>query len=111
VVDNTDRLGRVLGSVYAEVRPVSRLAFRSQGSIDARSGYNESWSPGYTAEELGLPRTSQQYDDTRGLGTSFVWTNTATFADSIGAHHVNALGGVELQRYEDRNLATQAQGF
>jgi TonB-linked SusC/RagA family outer membrane protein len=111
IVDNFDRAGRLIGSVYAQGTVLERLALKSQANVDYRTEYNESWSPGYTSAELGLPRESQDYNDSRGLGTSFVWTNTANFVDSIGANHINVLGGIELQQYQDRSLSALGQGF
>lgn len=112
IVDNYDRLTRVLGGLYGEIRLFNdRMTFRSQGSVDLSLNRDDRWSPGYTAQETGLPRLNSEYNDARGEGMARVFTNTLTYDDTFGSHGINLLSGIEVQQIEGTSLSGSGQNF
>lgn len=111
ILDNRDAVTRFLGGIHMEVDILKNLTFRSAASIDFSYNNNTSWQPSYTLQELGLDRTENRYNDSRGAANSQVFTNTLTYRKSFGDHSINALAGIELQRSRNSDLSVGGGNF
>ncbi len=109
--DFYDRTTRLLGGLHAEIMLLEGLTFRSQASIDLSLTRNDGWNPGHTGEELGLNRSAQERDDSRGEGVSKVFTNTLTYDNTFKDHSFNLLLGIEYQKFSSTSLSGRAENF
>lgn len=105
ILDNRDKSIRLLGGLYAEIELFKGLRFRSAASIDFNYSKGTSWQPGYTGPEMGLARDINNYNDSRGEGSTQVFTNTLTYANNFGDHNINVLAGVEYQKLRGDGLS------
>jgi TonB-linked SusC/RagA family outer membrane protein len=105
ILDNRDRLIRMLGGVYGELQIIDGLTFKSAASLDLSLNRNTGWQPGYTGPELGLARDLNNFNDGRGEGYTQVFTNTLTFDRTFGDHSINALAGIEYQKLRGNGLS------
>lgn len=110
IIDNHDRLYRILGGIYGELEIIKGLKFRSAASIDFGYSNNTNWNPGYTGEELGIARP-QSYVVTRGESYTQVFTNTLTYGNTFGDHTINVLAGFEFQKLRGSELGGSGENF
>lgn len=111
LVDNRDMNTRILGGLHAELDIFKFLTFRTAASIDLSINHNTSWQPAYTNDELGLDRSINNYNDSRGMGNTQVFTNTLNFHHTFGNHSINALAGLEYQRLRGSTNSIGGQDF
>jgi TonB-linked SusC/RagA family outer membrane protein len=111
LIDANDRLIRMIGGVYGELEIVKGLTFKSQASVDFNTNRDTRWQPGYTANELGVGRTINQFSDGRGENFTQVFTNTLTFDKNFGEHSLNILGGIEYQKLRGNGLSANGQDY
>lgn len=109
--DTYDRNTRLLGGLYAEIKLLEGLTFKSQASIDLSLGRDDRWNPGHTGEELGLNRSAQERNDSRSENVSRIFTNTLTYENTFGDHSINLLAGIEYQKFSNTSLAGRAENF
>lgn len=107
IVENRFRKTRVLGGLYGEAEVISGLTLKSQANLDLGVERRTWWSPSYTRNEIGLDRSESARED-RLDNYGLVWTNTANFDHSVGAHDFSLLAGVEAQKYGYTGLQIQA---
>jgi TonB-linked SusC/RagA family outer membrane protein len=88
---------RVLGSVFADVKIIEGLNFRSTYGGDMSFSYSTNWT-GSTYEESENRATSTYGEDGRYSG-NWTWTNTLTFARQMGDHNVLVVAGYEAGKY------------
>ena len=105
ILENTDRTTRLLGGLYGELEIIKGLKFRTAASIDFSYTRNTGWSPGYTNTEMGLDRSINAYNDSRGENATQVFTNTLTYSNTFGDHSINVLAGVEYQKFRGNGLS------
>ena len=111
IVQSTDQTYRLLGGVYAELEILNGLKYRSAASIDMGFGRNTSWSPGYTAAEIGFGREANNFGDNRSQGYTQVFTNTLGYEKNIGEHSLNVIAGMEYQKLRGNNLGYTGTNF
>ena len=111
IVDRLSRRTRIIGNIYAELEIIEGLRFRTSAALDLSNNKSESWQPSYTAEELGLERTTDHFVDSRSESSTQVYTNTLTYERSFGDHHFNLLTGIEYQRLRGSSLSFRGQNF
>lgn len=93
---------RFLGNMFAELRPVSGLAIRTQYSVDYLNTENEIyWSP-QSGEGFGSNGSATSSFVNR---KNWVWTTTAQYDFKVsGANNFSVLGGVEQQRIQAKSF-------
>ncbi|REG92875.1 SusC/RagA family TonB-linked outer membrane protein [Algoriphagus antarcticus] len=111
IVNNNDRLTRMLGSIYAELEIFKGLTYRSVYSMDFSNNRDDSWRPEYLVSEMGLNRPGNQFNDSRGEGYTQVFTNTLNYFKEIGKHSVDILAGMEYQKNRSTSLSVQGSDF
>ena len=111
ILKNTDQTYRLLGGVFAELEILRGLKYRSAASVDLSFGRNTSWSPGYTAPEIGFAREANNFGDNRSQGYTQVFTNTLGYEKNIGEHSINVIAGMEYQKLRGNNLSYTGINF
>lgn len=111
ILPTTDQTYRLLGGVFAELEVLRGLKYKTAASIDLSFGRNTSWSPGYTAPEIGFGRDANNFGDNRSQGYTQVFTNTLGYEKNIGEHSVNVIAGMEYQKLRGNNLSYTGTNF
>jgi len=87
---------RFLGNLFAELRPLSGLAIRTQYSVDYLNTENEIYLSPLSGEGFGNNGSATSSFANR---KNWVWTTTAQYDFKVSsAHNFSVLGGVEQQR-------------
>ena len=92
------------GNVYAELQPIKNLKFRTVfGAVYTTNEYR-SFSPLYQFSIYSFNNTRTSAAQNMSHGLTMTWTNTATYAWTVGEHAFNALLGMEMSRYSGTYL-------
>lgn len=110
ILDNSEKLFRLIGGIYGELEIISGLKFRSAASLDFNYGNNSYWTPGYTAAEIGINRP-QTYQSGRTEGYTQVFTNTLSYAKTLGEHNFNLLVGYEYQKLRNNDISITGENY
>ena len=87
---------RILGNVFADVKIIEGLNFRTSFGGDFGYGYSTDWyASSYEKSENHL---TDVYSEDGSYGGSWTWTNTLTFARQMGDHNVLAVAGYEATK-------------
>jgi len=87
---------RLLGNIFADVKIIEGLNFRSSFGGDFGYGYNTDWyGSSYEKSENHL---IDVYSESASYGGSWTWTNTLTFARQMGDHNLLAVAGYEAAK-------------
>lgn len=84
---------RILGNVYADVKILDGLNFRTSIGGNWGQWYWTNWQ-GRTYENAENRATST-YQEGSGWGSEWTWTNTLTYNKQFGDHRILAVGGYE----------------
>lgn len=100
----------VLGNLYAEIRPVDKLTFKSLGGIDFKFWDNNSFSPRYDWKPIPQPQSSLNESSNKSL--TYLWDNTLTYLDTFADKHtLNAMIGTSAQHNVYNYMSAGVQGF
>lgn len=88
---------RALGSVYADVKIMEGLNFRSTfgGSFGTNYYYSYNFATYENSENVATP----SFNEGAGFGGDWVWTNTVTFKRSFGVNNIQAVAGYEAVKF------------
>jgi len=101
---------RLLGNVYADVKLIEGLNFRTSFGGSMNHNYRTNWT-GSTYENSENTATPN-YQELAGYGADWTWTNTLTLAKQFGDHNILAVGGYEAVKTGiGRNLNTQRNTY
>ncbi len=101
---------RVLGNVYADLKIIEGLNFKTSFGGSIYNWYSTYWS-GATYENSENKATSS-YSESSGYGGDWTWTNTLTFDKQFGDHHILAVLGYEAVKTGiGRNVSAQRAGY
>jgi TonB-linked SusC/RagA family outer membrane protein len=95
--DNTWQELRVFGNVFADVKIIEGLNFRTSFGGFMSNTYYRGWS-GKTYENSENTATSS-YGNSANYRGEWTWTNTLTFARQMGEHNLLAVLGYEAGKY------------
>ena len=84
---------RLLGNIYADVKIIDGLNFKTSFGGTMNNWYTTNWT-GKTYEDSENVSTSS-YSEASGYGSGWTWTNTLTLAKQFGDHYILAVGGYE----------------
>jgi TonB-linked SusC/RagA family outer membrane protein len=90
---------KILGNVYATIKPIKGLSFTSRVGIDLTYQVKHSWAPKYyfSAES----QNSQTYvDDNINKWYTWLWENFASYNTKIGDHDFTVLAGYSAEEYQ-----------
>ncbi|NOY36121.1 MAG: TonB-dependent receptor [Chlorobi bacterium] len=101
---------RLLGNIYADVKIIEGLNFKTSFGGSFNNWYTTNWS-GKTYENSENQATSS-YSESSGYGNEWTWTNTLTFNKQFGDHNILAVAGYEAVRTGmGRNVSAQRAGY
>jgi len=111
--DGDDRWSnlRILGNVYADVKIIEGLNFKTSFGGSIQSTYGTNWAG--TTYENSENRATATYQEYANYGGEWTWTNTLTFNRQMGDHFILAVAGYEAGKYGNRRdiSATGADYF
>ncbi|MFZ9504630.1 MAG: SusC/RagA family TonB-linked outer membrane protein, partial [Cyclobacteriaceae bacterium] len=108
--DNRQQDIRILGSIFADVKILEHLKFRTTFGGTFGSNYNTSWT-NKTYERAENQATSS-YFESAGYGSDWVWTNQLTYDKTFGNHKLLAVAGYEAVKYGiGRGLSAGRAGY
>ncbi|BAX81046.1 SusC/RagA family TonB-linked outer membrane protein [Labilibaculum antarcticum] len=90
---------KILGNVYATIKPIKGLTFTSRVGIDLTYQIDHSWAPTYyfSAES----QNSQTYvDDNINKWYTWLWENFASYNTKFGDHDLTLLAGYSAEEYQ-----------
>ncbi len=101
---------RVIGSIFADVKIIEGLNFRTTFGGTMQNGYNTDWASS-TYESAENVATSA-YSESSYYNHDWVWTNTLTFEREFGNHRLLAVAGYESVKYGiSRSVFAQRAGY
>lgn len=98
--DNTARHNRLVGSMYAEIRPLEWIVYRSTFGVDYKTYNRRAFSPHYS--EINVMQVLSSLTNSYNYNFNWVFTNTLNLNKQFGDHKFNLLLGMEAlkNRYE-----------
>lgn len=95
--DNTNFDVRTIGSMFADVKIIEGLNFRTTLGGTFQNGYysNYTFATYERAENIGTPNLSEG----AYYNSDWNWTNTLTFNKTFGSHKILLVGGYESVKY------------
>ncbi|WP_158544414.1 TonB-dependent receptor [Pedobacter miscanthi] len=100
----------LLGSVYAQYKPVKGLTLKSSYSVDLKFSDNKRFTPSFNvAPNFNNPNPSvyQQKDQ----ATNWTWDNTIAYEFTVNSdHHFDLLAGISAQQFTYNYLNGSNQG-
>jgi TonB-linked SusC/RagA family outer membrane protein len=87
---------RMMGNVYADLKIIEGLNFRTSFGGDYGNTYSTNWAG--KSYEKSENRQTSTYGEESGYGGSWTWTNTLTFARQMGEHNLLVVAGYEAAK-------------
>ncbi|MCY7350178.1 MAG: SusC/RagA family TonB-linked outer membrane protein [Cytophagaceae bacterium] len=107
VKNNVNRNNLINANAYLDAEVLKGLTLRTQFGSNLSFGNTKSYYPKFfisTKEN----REQSNLNESRGQGTSWMWTNTATYQRDFGKHSVTGLLGYEIQNGASSNISISA---
>ncbi len=94
---NYNNNNNIVGAGFADFRPLKGLTIHSSYGVSSWFGSTRQWIPAYN---LGPKFITTRDQVNQGMydGSTWTWTNTATYIKSIGKHNFTALVGNEMTK-------------
>lgn len=105
---NVLKTNKVLGNIYAEIKPVDWLSYKLTFGTDITSHRNVQFSPVFY-ESTTLNATTNNLIKGRYDFSSFLMENLLTFNKSFNKHDLQAIAGYTRQRDKFRRMVVSAQ--
>lgn len=105
---NTAESDRLIGRIGANIKLLKQLQFNTSYAIDRIKSEDIAWK----SSAFGSDAYSTQGSivNTSSLRANEAWTNTLTYEDRFGEHHINVLAGTDYQRYDNSSWSMRATG-
>ena len=100
----------VLGNIYAEIKPLDWLIFKTTLGIQALFWDEEGWTPKYDWQPIAQPESeaSRKFDKS----ITWLWDNTLTFVKTFNQKHAfTAMIGSSMQANTYEFMSGSVQGF
>ncbi|WP_071843096.1 SusC/RagA family TonB-linked outer membrane protein [Pontibacter korlensis] len=102
---------KVVGNLYADIKPFEGFTFTSRFGIDAAFQRNHGWNPSFWFSSERLNTTANTFDTNENWFT-WQWENYATYQRTIGSHNFTLLAGTSaLERRYNRLNGTSSGLF
>ncbi|NDV68529.1 TonB-dependent receptor [Dysgonomonas sp. 25] len=100
----------VLGNIYAEIKPIDKITFKTLGGVDFKFWDKNSFSPKYDWKPIPQPESYLYEESNKSL--TYLWDNTLTYMDTFKEdHHVNVMIGSSAQNNVYNRMNASVQGF
>jgi len=83
----------ILGNVFADIKIIDGLNFKTSFGGAMYSNYSTDWSS--STYESSENKATSSYAERGGYGAHWTWTNTLTYDKQIGEHSILAVAGYE----------------
>lgn len=95
-------------NAFGEATIIHGLKFRTQYAIDLyQIGTNTYYNP-FVGDGASYHGRSYKSRDVQSTQT---FTNTLTYDNNFGSHHINVLAGIEANKFHDEVVIAEARGF
>ncbi len=98
--DNLNKNTRLFGNVFAGLDVTNRLSFKTRFGFNLNQAAYNQYNP--ISPENSEPSFSNSIRDSSDHRTDWTWSNTATYATTLGRHSVTALLGQEVNEHDSR---------
>jgi len=100
----------LLGNIYAEIKPLDWLVFRTTAGLEALFWDSESWTPAYDWQPIAQPESQVYRSFDKSL--TWLWDNTLTFIKTFkDKHNFTAMIGSSMQANTRESMSGAVQGF
>lgn len=109
VNESRENKHRLINNLNASLQLSESVSFKSEFGIDIAYELSRSWNPKYSWGVKENPNSSLfEASFTR---TDWIWDNTVTFDKDFDEHRITALGGVSVQKSNNRFIGAFGQEF
>ncbi len=108
--DKRKRL-KLFGNAYAELDIVKGLKVKTNFGIDYNDYYLRNYNPAYIETGALSPNSTSTLTTTNSKKFTWVWTNTASYAQDFDEHHISAFAGMEAIETNYEAFSAYREGF
>ena len=102
--NNSFASNQIIGNVFAELKPIENLTFKTSGSLDLTFAETFDFAQSYNLDPTGFYTHEQNLmngvSKSRQKWTNIMWENIITYNKAIGNHNFSILAG---STYRDRS--------
>jgi TonB-linked SusC/RagA family outer membrane protein len=109
LIENTTKGYNLLGSVYAEVKIMEGLVFKSTGGLKANFWQNRTWSPKYDWKPA--PQELSYLGQSSNQSLTWNWDNILTYTKSLDLHKFTVMAGTSAQENNFSYISGSIQEF
>lgn len=95
-------------NAYLEAQIIKGLKVRSQYALDYYQYASNTYYNPFVGDGAAYGGRSAKSRETT---TTQTFTNTITYDNTFGIHHINVVGGMEAYRYQDGIVSAESRGF
>ena len=100
----------LLGNIYAEIKPLDWLIFRTTFGMQIMYWDTEGWSPAYDWKPIAQPESQASHSFYKSI--TWLWDNTLTFVKTFKQKHsFSAMIGSSMQANNYEEMYGAVQGF
>lgn len=107
VYNNNNKTGtqKLIGDIYAEIRPLKDLTFKTVFGLDYSSSDYRSYTPIYQLSRYDFNNNSK-VSQNMSKGTTWNWDNTLTYLFTLDKDHkFDVMGGTSMRKYTGSYLS------
>jgi TonB-linked SusC/RagA family outer membrane protein len=94
-----DRINKILGGVYGDIRFFEGLNFRTNFDIDLSHNYNRGWDPRTYINSMNTPRLRSRAFQEINMYFTWQWESYMSFNKQFGDHTIGAVLGASAREY------------
>lgn len=108
--NSTTKGYNLLGNIYAEIKPLDWLIFKTTFGIQVMYWDTEGWSPAYDWKPIAQPESQVSHSFDKSI--TWLWDNTLSFVKTFKEKHAfTAMIGSSMQANNYEYMAGAVQGF
>lgn len=108
--DNIDNYVKIIGDIFLDVNIWNGISARTQFGVDYGNSYKRSIDGAFV--ETGFRGNTKNYvENKQSHPLSYVWTNTLSYNQSFGKHHIDAVFGTEFTRFVEEGFSAKREGL
>ena len=101
---------KLLGNIYAEIRPTDKFIFKTLGGVDFNFWDKTNFNPKYDWKPI--PQASSYRREESNKSLTYLWDNTLTYMDTFNEKHsLNVMIGSSAQNNVYNKMDASVQGF
>ena len=108
--DNISNYVKIVGDIFMDVNIWNGISARTQLGVDYGNSYSRTIDGAFV--ETGFRGNTKNYvSNSQSHPLSYVWTNTLSYNQSFGKHHIDAVFGTEFTRYVQEGFSAKREGL